>query len=97
MSSGEDLLILPKDEAELPPSPRGEGESTQLPRSHPSPTFFDDLLRRSPSNKLKTSSAEIPLSYAEVFKADLTTAKDIDRHEALIYQPGFTLRNYAKA
>jgi hypothetical protein len=86
MVSGDDLLILPPEKVELPP-PNGKDECARL--SPKQSTFFRSLLNR-PNPLFQQTAVEVPLSYAEVFQANLLTTTDINRHENLIYQPGFT-------
>ena len=88
MMTSDDLLICPQDGKVVPPSPNGKEESTRL--STTQATFLNELRNRPRSTWIQKQADEVPLSYAEVFQAELISATDINRHEALIYQPGFS-------
>ena len=50
---------------------------------------FSNYSPRSPPGSVQSSS-EIPMSYLDAFRSDLTTIADVARHESLIYRHGFT-------
>jgi hypothetical protein len=86
MISGDDLLILPQKESVVLSSSSGTEESTRL--SPKQSNFFKELLSRPRPTPSPPAVAEVPLSYAEVHKANLLNETDLNRHEALIYRPG---------
>ena len=68
-------------------------ESTSTPRA-----FTESHRVVTPHNHLRQTGAlnpserpaEIPLTYLQAFHTDLTTAQDVYRHEARIFQHEFT-------
>ncbi len=69
---------------------RKRDQETKAAPAQQSSSVFEDAYIDGKLQSSPCTSPEIPLSYIKSFCAELNTAADIDRHEALVYNEGRT-------